>query len=393
MRNSDVTPTTGTAFPAARLVESNDGDALWLGSHVKRGQHIEFTADVLSRENPMLAELLAGRPALVVVSPSVHRLYGSLVRDFCTRASGRSRISYLVLRRTEATKTLDAATEVSERASAASLHRTSPIVAIGGGVCSDICGVAAAMHRRGVPHINVPTTLIGLVDAGIGLKCAVNHSGRKSALGAFHPPEHTVLDRGFLPTLPVRHLVGGLAEIVKLAVVRDPVLFELLERDVEALAHSGFLVPAAAAEQVVRRTVTGMLEELARNPFETVDYRRRVDFGHTFSPHIETASGHSVIHGEAVAHDIALSTQIATELGILAPDDGDRILDLLGRSGLALAWREARAERLWASLSSVVEHRDGALRLVVPTSIGDCTYLDLHDIGSPLIAQCLDRLR
>lgn len=389
MPNADlVDAKAGSVATAARLARNSDG-SLRLESRLDRTHRVVFARDLLAPDNPLLRDCLAGRTALLVVAPSVHRLYGQRLRRYFGAGPATD---YLVLRRSESSKSLAAAVEVCERAAAAGLHRMSPVVAVGGGVCTDICGLASALHHRGIPHINVPTTLIGLIDAGIGMKCAVNHGGRKSALGAFHPPEYSLLDAGFLTTLPVRHFANGLAEAIKLAVVSDAELFELLTAHATRLVATGFQAPPEAAARVLRRSVAGMLGELAQNPFETVDFRRKVDFGHTFSPYLEVGSGHAILHGEAVAMDIALSAQIACRLGRLAEPDRDRILALLRGVGLALTWPGTSIERLWADLSSVVEHRNGDLHLVIPTGIGACDFIGLEQLSPGLLAACHDWL-
>jgi 2-epi-5-epi-valiolone synthase len=377
---------------SSRLTESSSGDVLWLGSSLHRTHQVTFARRLLSPANAVLRDCIASRRALVVVSPTVHRLYGRQILGYFAAQPAHPPIELMVLHRAEASKTLDAAIEVCERAAAAGLHRTSPIVAIGGGVCSDISGLAAALHRRGVPHINVPTTLVGLIDAGIGTKNAVNHGSRKSALGSFYPPEHSILDIGFLASLPRRHFANGLAEIIKLAIVSDEELFDLLADSAPTLIETGFRSPASAAERTIRLAVTGMLSELARNLYEIADFRRRVDFGHTFSPYYEVASGHSILHGEAVAMDLALSSQIARELGLLAEEDLDRILSLIRAVGLSLTWPRTNIDKLWATLSGIVEHRDGDLHLVVPHGIGSCQYLGIETISPQLLRACTDRL-
>jgi 2-epi-5-epi-valiolone synthase len=384
---------TGRVTTSGRLTESGPGDVLWYESGLHRVHQVTLTRDLLSPANTLLLDCIDDRRALVVVSPSVWRLYGRRIEEYFTAQPGSSAVEFMVLDRSESSKSLDGAVEVCERAAAAGLRRTSPIVAIGGGVCSDICGLAAALHHRGIPHIKVPTTLVGLIDAGIGTKNAVNHAGRKSALGSFHPPEHSLLDTDFLASLPRRHLANGLAEIIKLAVVSDAALFALLTEAATALMESGFQAPAPAMARMIRLSVAGMLAELAKNPFETsADFRRRVDFGHTFSPHIEVASDHAILHGEAVAMDIALSTQVACELGVLAEEDLERILSLIQEVGLALAWPRLSVEALWATLPDVVEHRNGDLHLVVPCAIGDCEYLGLDALSPALLQRCQELL-
>jgi 3-dehydroquinate synthase len=386
-----TTATNGRVSSSAQLAPSGAKDTLRFSSELRRTHEVTITRDLLHPGNPALRERIGDRRALVVLTPSVKRLYGRRVLEYFA-GEATAAVEFMVLERSEASKSLDAAVEVCERAAAAGLRRTSPIVAIGGGVCTDVCGLAAMLHRRGGPHVKVPTTLVGLIDAGIATKNAVNHLGTKSALGSFHPPEHSLLDIAFLATLPRRHVVNGMAEIIKLAVVSDAELFALLARDGVALVESRFAAPAPVGAEVVRRSVAGMLGELARNPFEVGDLRRRVDFGHTFSPHIEVASGHSILHGEAVALDVALSSQIARELGLLSEDDLDRVLCLMREVGLSLVWPGMSVDALWSTLRAVVEHRDGDLHLVVPTAIGACAYLGIDAISPALLRTSAERL-
>lgn len=379
-------------WSSAGLSGAGDGREFWMTAGLYRTHRVSVTRDVLSPDNPLLRESIGRRPALVVMSPSVHRLYGRRIRDYFDASGHRVATDFMVLHRSESSKSLHGVVKVCERATAAGLLRTSPLVAIGGGVCSDVCGLAASLYQRGIPHINVPSTLVGLVDAGIGTKNAVNHDDRKNALGSFHPPEHSLLDPGFLLSLPRRHLTNGVAEVAKLAIVRDAVLFELLARDGTALIESGFRRPAPAAEEIIRRSVVGMLTELSQNLFETGDLQRSLDFGHTFSPYLEVASGYAILHGEAVAMDIALSTQIAQELGVLDGHDLDRILGLLQEMGLGLTWTGLSVEGLWGSLSSIIQHRNDQLHLVVPSGIGRCTFLGEEAISPRLLATCVERL-
>ena len=382
----------GQVSSSTRLTQPDDSGVLRMESRLCRTQQVTVTRNLFSPGNPVLRDSLACRKALVVISPSVDRLYGRGIMDYFASQPGWPPVEFMVLHRSEASKSLEAVVEVCERAAAAGLRRTAPIVAIGGGVCCDICGLAAALYRRGTPHIKIPTTLVGLVDAGIGIKNAVNHGGRKSALGSFHSPEHSLLDVGFLASLPRRQLANGFAEIIKLAVVCDPELFSLLASNAVTLIESGFREPASAAMRTIWLSVADMLGELSQNLFEHTDFRRKADFGHTFSPHIEIASGHSILHGEAVAMDIALSAEIARELGLLAEEDLDRILSLIQAVGLLLTWPRMSVEALWASLPGIVNHRDGDLHLVVPTAIGACVYLGIEAVSPQLLRTCTDRL-
>ncbi len=347
-------------------------DAVELSARLERSLSVRFTSDVFAPDNGLLDELLRPAP-LVVTTPSVERHFGAAMRRWF--AARRPGARFLTLRCREANKNMELVLRVCREAGAHGLARRGQIVAVGGGVCTDVCGFAASMFRRGVAHLKIPTTLVGLIDAGIGIKNGVNLEQHKNALGAFSPPEAAVLDPRFLRTLDRRNLGCGLAEAVKIAVVRDEALFELLEAHGAALAASHFVEPAAAAAELVERAVRAMLAELAANPYEMNGYERAVDFGHTFSPCLEARSHYELPHGEAVALDMALSAALAERLGILGAGDAERILDLLAALGLDLWTAGADAEALWDALDGVAAHRDGALNLVLPTRIGACVFV------------------
>jgi 3-dehydroquinate synthetase len=382
--------TTTPDGPDGALHVLSDG-TLELVSHAIRRQRIVPSMDLFATSNQTLADTIGDRRPLVVYTPAVERFYGRRLHHYLTEHCTRG-FDAMLLARTEDGKTLSAVEEICERAAEAGLHRTSPMVAIGGGVCTDLVGLAAAVFRRGVPHLKVPTTLIGLADAGIGTKNAINHVGRKSLVGTFHPPEASILDPAFIRSLPHRHVVNGMAEVAKLATVLDADLFEVLERSGATLVRTRLGHPPADAVVVIERAVRGMLGELAGNLYERV-YQRAMDFGHTFSPYFETASKHAVLHGEAVAMDIALSATLAAELGILAPGDRDRILGCLRALGLDSTWPGTDCGALWASLTAVCQHRDGALNLCLPTGIGTHRFIGLRDFDVAVLQRAHDWLK
>ncbi len=275
---------------------------------------VRLCVDLLSSRSTVLAEVTSDRRTMIVTTPTVARLYGEWLQAL---VKGKDAVSVLVMEVTEATKTLAQVEAVCQQALAHGITRRGLLVAIGGGVCSDVVTLAASLIRRGVGYIRVPTTLIGQIDAGIGLKGAVNFAGKKSFLGCFHPPEQVLIDPAFLRSLPRRFLVSGMAESIKMAVGRDAALFELLELHAPELVASGFSCPGAKGHELLQRSIWSMLDELRQNPYEDQTYERLVDFGHTFSPAIEAALGFEIDHGEAVAIDIALSATLAHVLGLM----------------------------------------------------------------------------
>ena len=277
----------------------------------------------------------------------------------------------------EENKTMDYFTSLIRELDAFPIHRRDePIIAIGGGVLTDVVGYVASSYRRGVPHIKVPTTLMGYVDASIGIKTGINFNRNKNRLGAFHAPQMVLLDKAFLKTLPKRHLLNGVCEIIKLAIIKDAQLFSLLE------SHGAKSVEAHFQDEqgsnLLDRAIEGMLEELQPNLFEE-DLARKVDFGHTFSYGLETRHEAHLFHGEAVLLDILLSTLIARARNLLSFEETSRIFRLVNSLGFTLNTSILDPELLWNSLEERTYHRNGLQRVPMPCGIGNCIFLnDIH---------------
>jgi len=338
----------------------------------QRGFAVVLRRQLLDPACPSLAEAIGGRRAFVVTTPTVDRVYGPALRRACEAWGVDHAVAVLPL--DERTKTMDSVLEVCALARANGIGRRDLIVAFGGGVATDVVTMAASLYRRGVPCLRLPTTLTGQIDAGIGVKSAVNAHGAKSALGCFDPPEAVISDPGWLTSLPRRALRSGFAEIIKIAAVRDADLLDLVLRHGPALVASGFAEPAAVVEPMLGRSIDLMLDELRVNPYED-DLERVVDFGHTFSPALEIASHHQLTHGEAVAIDIALSTSVARHLGLLAGADADVVLTALRSMGLPTGSPLVTPRLLAAAADEAVAHRGGALNLVLLRGLGRPVFL------------------
>ncbi|UGB39563.1 sedoheptulose 7-phosphate cyclase [Frateuria soli] len=313
-----------------------------------------------------------GARRFVVVDANVMRHHGAAIRDWF----GQHGVEVHLVTHPggEECKTLEACQDLVCELDTFPIHRRDdPIIAIGGGVLTDVVAFVASSYRRGVPHIKVPTTLMGYIDAALGIKAGVNFNGNKNRLGSFEPPQAVLLDPAFLPSLPRRHLLNGVCEIVKLAVIRDRALFAQLEADGAASIAACFANPAG--EAILDRAIGGMLEELAPNLFEE-ELARKVDFGHTFSYGLETRHGERLLHGEAVLLDILVSVQIARQRGLLAGDDAARVFALVGRLGLAPDLRVLDSGTMWHSLLDRIEHRNGQQRVPMPAGIGQCVFLN-----------------
>ena len=347
-----------------------------LQCEAQRSYRVTLCESLLDPKAPALLDALKGRRAIVVTTRTVDQLYGARLRAALESASVAAT---LVLDIREETKSVQFVEQVCAQALAQGLDRRGVLVAFGGGVCSDVVTVAASLIRRGIAHVRVPTTLIGQVDAGIGLKGAVNFAGKKSFLGCFHPPEQVLIDPELLRSLPKRFLVSGLAETLKMGIARDARLFEVIERSAAELVATGFQTPGDDASEVLQRSIHSMLDELGGNPFEDRTYERLVDFGHTFSNAVEGALSFDIHHGEAVAIDLALSACIAEAIGVLGSAGCARIIAALRSASLPIWSRVLDLDLCRGALDEACRHRGGAMNLVIPASIGRAVFLRRRD--------------
>jgi 3-dehydroquinate synthase len=274
------------------------------------------------------ARSLRGQDVLVVTDANVAPLYLARVR----RALDGRRVAHHVLPPGEAEKTLARFGELMQALAALRASRDAAIVALGGGVVGDLAGFAAACWMRGIAFVQLPTTLLAMVDSSVGGKTAVDLPQGKNLVGAFHQPAAVIADTDTLATLPPRELRAGLAEVVKYGAIRDPAFFAWLERHVEPLLARD---PAALAE-AVERSCRHKAAIVARDEYEQGE-RALLNFGHTFGHALETASGYGeLLHGEAVAIGMVMAARLAAALGHAPPEDAERLAHLLARLGLPL---------------------------------------------------------
>lgn len=315
-----------------------------------------------------------GGRRFVVLDANVWHHHGPMIRQWF--GAHGIQAHFAVFPGGEEHKNIDAYQDLARALDAFPIHRRDePIIAIGGGVLTDVAAFLAASYRRGIPHIKVPTTLMGYIDAALGIKNGINFGTSKNRLGSFEPPAAVLLDPAFLRTLPRRHLVNGVCEIIKLAIVVDEPLFTLLEQGGAQGIATAFATPEG--EAILDRAITGMLAELAPNLHEE-ELSRKVDFGHTFSYGLEARYPQRLLHGEAVLLDGLFSSVLAMQRGLLAASALERIFALVRRLGIEPDLGVLDAELMWQALLDRVEHRNGLQRAPLPTAIGACTFV--HDI-------------
>ncbi len=352
---------------------------------------VKFADDLLGVSLPILRDVIGDRMVLLVTTPTVDALYGSSL-ERALRQEGVT-IEKQVCAFEERSKNIDALLSVCERSREFGLDRRGLIISLGGGVCMDIASFAASMVRRGIDHIRIPTTLIGQVDAAVGLKGGVNLGSHKSYLGCFYPPISAIVDTSFLASLSEEQVRFGLSEIIKVAITNDISLFENVEGSATQLISSSMQKPADVAQEIIRTAVNCMLSELVSNPYERSGFERLVDFGHTFAHDLEAETGYTLHHGDAVAIDMAFSTVYAARTGLCSDQVAARVLNLLRTIGLPIAHPMFTRRLVERALTAAQKHRGGAPNWVVPHAIGSATFIrDLGEIDDQAITDSLTEL-
>lgn len=347
----------------------------------ERSYTIHIGQGVLDDVGGVLAQLPVTKRALVVTQPAVVAAYGDRVLQ-SLRSQGFTAEAFEVLDAEEA-KSLGWLERIYDRAIELRLDRRSPIVALGGGVVGDLAGFAAATYMRGVPFVQIPTTLLAQVDSSFGGKTAINHPRGKNLIGAFYQPRAVLIDVDTLQTLPERELRSGLAEVVKYGVIAKPDLFELLERCTPA----GLLQDATLLTRVIHDCCQIKADVVAADEHET-GVRAILNFGHTFGHAIEAAGGFSTYtHGEAVAIGMVWVTDLSQRMGLCDPGLLERVKGLLQSLGLPIALK-ARIAGLRDTLLLDKKAVAGRLRFILVDDLGRVSIRD--DVPSQLVEQIID---
>jgi 3-dehydroquinate synthetase len=336
--------------------------------------NIYFDDDIFESNNEIL---LVGRDGgsshcLVIVDSEVNHIYGQQIDQYFSR--NVENFSVFELNGGEARKNNESFDRVFAAINQYPINRRNePVVIIGGGVVTDVAGFASSCFRRGVPHVKVPTTLMGYVDASVGIKTGINYGRYKNRMGSFFPPLAVVLDKSFMASQSARDLANGIGEIIKIAVIKNRVLFEYLEIHVAKLLSHRFQLPQA--DYVLRQSIVDMLEELEPNLFED-QLERLVDFGHTFSLAFEMESDGMIQHGEAVAMDVLLSCQLSCQRQMMTPAACARVFALVRASDIVMRPELMDPTLMWHSLCERVLHRNGLQRVPLPKSIGRAVFVN-----------------
>jgi 3-dehydroquinate synthase len=338
----------------------------------ERSYPIQIGYRTLESAGAAIAERTKARRAMVVTVPPVAQRYAARL-ERSLRAAGIAPQRALVPDG-ERSKSLRQVARLYEAMLDAGADRGTAVVALGGGMVGDLAGFLAATWLRGVPFVQVPTTVLAMADASVGGKVGVNLPRGKNLVGAFHQPRLVWIDVATLATLPRRQRAAGWVEAIKHGAIHDRALFERFERDLEGILD---LEPAAAIEALARSCAI-KAEFVARDEREAGP-RMLLNFGHTLGHAIETLRGHrGILHGEAVAIGMVFAARRSEELGLAPPGVGDRIEALLRRAGLSTAVPPFPRRAYLEALAVDKKRRDASIQFVVLREIGRAEAVPLR---------------
>ncbi len=341
---------------------------------------IHIGSGLLIQTGHLLREIGFSDKLVIITDPTVRSLYGNNLKQSLT-SSGFS-VIILEVPEGEEQKSLETSGRLYHELTDFYAERTTPILALGGGVIGDLAGFVAATYLRGVPLIQIPTTLLAQVDSSIGGKVAVDHGLLKNRIGAFYQPRLVISDIAALRTLTARELSDGLAEVIKYGVICDEELFTYLEENLDQIKS----LDDKALETIVFRSAK-IKAEVVEKDERDFGLRNILNYGHTVGHAIESVSNFKVLHGEAVAIGMLAAARIAKKLDIIDKNDVTRLKNVIARAGLPTEIPSSELEKLIQAMGHDKKILQGKLRFVLPKSIGSVFITD--EVSPSLIEQTL----
>ncbi|HWL53176.1 MAG TPA: 3-dehydroquinate synthase [Chthoniobacteraceae bacterium] len=329
-----------------------------------RSYHVKIGTGLLEATGPLAREHGLGRRCAVVTDAHVGPLYAGPVLDSLRQAGFEPTL--VTVPAGEASKAMSVAEEVCDAMIAAGLDRKGWVVALGGGVVGDLAGFVAAIYYRGVPFVQIPTTVVAQVDSAVGGKTGVNARKGKNLIGAFHQPRLVLADVATLQSLPPREWNEGFAEIIKHAVIRDRSLLDTLHG--KDLQHE----PARVAA-IIRRNVAIKAAIVSADEHETTGERALLNFGHTIGHGIENAAGYGeLLHGEAISLGLIAACRLSMRKAGLSPEENERVLQALAAFSLPLRLPESIGTcDIMDALKKDKKFSEGAIRFVLTPCLGE----------------------
>lgn len=379
-------PVRAAAEGADRIASRVGADApLHVSAPAQHCYDVVIEPGLFERIPARLAAMFPGARVAVLTDETVRGLYGE--RLVSSLGAAGVAVGAVVVPDGERSKSLDAFWTVIEGLRAQGVDRRAVLVALGGGMVTDLGGFVASAYLRGIAYVNVPTTLLAQHDSAIGGKVAINARWAKNFVGAFHHPRAVFTDPALLRTLGDRDISAGVAESVKVALLGEPALFDALEAHAEDILVRRDL---GALTEVVRRATSAKIAMLAPDPYES-DLRRGLNLGHTYGHPLETEMEYvGLLHGEAVAFGIAVSVCVALHRREIATADAERIFALLRAYRLPPPIPRERLGRACARMDEVRLVRGRSLNFVLPTRVGG--FRIVPELGDDEVPRAIEAL-
>ncbi|KAI7504582.1 Dehydroquinate synthase-like protein [Hortaea werneckii] len=366
------------------------------GFHVEGYEKIEydfsFIDGVFDKQKGDLAECFKRwKRCLAVMDMNIYNVYGKQMQEYFEHHGLELKIHTTMIG--EKAKSIDTFLSIVDSMTEFGIIRKEPVLVVGGGLVTDVVGFACAAYRRNTNYIRIPTTVIGLIDASVSIKVAVNYGNYKNRLGAYHAPQHTFLDFAFLRTLPEAQIRNGFAELIKISSCAHLPTFDLLDKYCEQLIGTGFgrmdhstQEVRDAADKINWNGIYEMLKLETPNLHE-IGLDRVIAYGHTWSPLHELVPEVPLRHGHAISIDMAYSATLANQRGLLSDQEHRRLLNLFSRAGLSMDHPQFNEEILDQGTQAIMKTRDGLLRAAVPKPLGSCVFL--NDVSQEELASAL----
>lgn len=321
--------------------------------------------------------------AVIITNPVVGKLFGYDLKG--NLESRGIKTCILEVPDGEEQKSLEWAGRLYNQMADFQAERMTPVLALGGGVIGDLAGFVAATYMRGIPLIQIPTTLLAQVDSSIGGKVAVNHGRLKNTVGTFYQPRVVITDISTLRTLPAEELTNGLAETIKYGIIRDKALFELIEKNMARIKQTD----KRLLEEVIFRCA-GIKAEVVEKDEKDVGLRNILNFGHTVGHAIETVSDFKIKHGQGVAVGMLAASIISYSMGILADGEIDRIKSVIKTAGLPVDFPHLDVQKVMLAMEHDKKRVGGKMRFILLKSIGQAVVND--DVSPKLVERVLKDL-
>ena len=353
---------------------------------VRLGQNsydINIGAGILNQTGLKIKELGLKDKAVVITNPVVNKLYGNIVSRSLIDAGYKTTV--LEVPDGEEYKSLESAGKLYQQLAEFGAERTTAILALGGGVIGDLAGFTAATYMRGVPLVQLPTTLLAQCDSSIGGKTAVNHGKLKNEIGAFYQPRMTISDISTLKTLPKKEFTGGLAEVIKHAVIKDAQFFVYLEKNLDLIKA----LDDNVLEAVVAKSAQ-IKAEVVESDEKDMGLRNILNFGHTVGHAVESVSNFQVSHGQAVSIGMAAAANLAVELDLMDAENVIRLKNLLQKAGLMTKLPKMEIKQVLRAMRYDKKVLHGKIRFVLPRSIGEVFITD--DVSPQVVEKILGEM-